>query len=110
MTSPGPAERALPRGNRSGTEKPLVIGATGMDEEDERALQVAAENAPILYSANMSIGTEHPSFHVEQAAERLGIEWDIEIFETHHKLKVDALRHGDHVRKSRARSRAVANV
>jgi len=71
-------------------KKPLVIGATGMEEEDERALQVAAENAPILYSANMSIGTNILMAYVEQAAARLGIEWDIEIFETHHKLKVDA--------------------
>lgn len=69
---------------------PLVIGTTGLDAEDEKALQSAAKTAPILYSANMSVGLNILLAQVEQTAARLGVEWDIEIFEAHHKYKVDA--------------------
>lgn len=71
-------------------KKPLVVGTTGLDKEDEQALLEASREAPIMYSANMSIGLNILLAHVEKTAERLGMEWDIEIFEAHHKYKVDA--------------------
>ena len=43
-----------------------------------------------MYSANMSIGLNILVAHIEKTAECLGVEWDIEIFETHHKYKVDS--------------------
>lgn len=71
-------------------KKPLVVGTTGLDKEDEQALLAASRETPIMYSANMSIGLNILLAHVEKTAERLGMEWDIEIFEAHHKYKVDA--------------------
>ena len=70
--------------------KPLVIGTTGLSEPQESEIRDAAKEAPILYAANMSIGVNLLLALVEQAAARLGPEWDIEIAETHHKHKIDS--------------------
>lgn len=67
----------------------LVIGTTGMGD-DESAIKKAAQSIPILYTANMSVGVNILLALVEQAAARLGPAWDIEIFESHHKNKIDA--------------------
>lgn len=71
-------------------KKPLVIGTTGLKQEHHDAMKEAAEKTAILYAANMSVGVNILLALVEQAAARLGPEWDIEIFEAHHKHKLDA--------------------
>lgn len=68
----------------------LVIGTTGLGPDEEAALGKAAETVPIVYAANMSVGVTMLLALVEQAAARLGPAWDIEIFEAHHKHKIDA--------------------
>lgn len=68
----------------------LVIGTTGMDAVAEKLLGDAAKHIPIVYAANMSVGVNLLLALVEQAAAKLGPAWDIEIFESHHKNKVDA--------------------
>ena len=70
--------------------KPLVIGTTGLSEAQEKELQKYSSATPIVYAANMSVGVNLLLALVEQAASRLGPEWDIEIAETHHKNKIDA--------------------
>lgn len=70
--------------------KPLVIGTTGLDDSDMAEMRDAARECPLLFSANMSIGVNLLAALVEQAATRLGPDWDAEIFETHHRNKVDA--------------------
>lgn len=73
------------------TAKALIIGTTGLSADDEEKLKEAATKTTILYAANMSVGVNMLLALVEQAAARLGPEdWDIEIFESHHKHKVDA--------------------
>jgi len=72
------------------TRTALVIGTTGLDQTDENLIKDAANSIPIVYAANMSVGVNLLLALVEQAAARLGPEWDIEIFESHHKNKVDA--------------------
>jgi len=73
------------------TGKTLIIGTTGLSADDEEKLKEAATKTTILYAANMSVGVNMLLALVEQAAARLGPEdWDIEIFESHHKHKVDA--------------------
>ncbi len=71
-------------------KKTLIVGTTGLTQGDEKLLQLAAEETVIIYSANMSIGVNLLLALVEQAAARLDPDWDIEIFEAHHKYKVDA--------------------
>jgi 4-hydroxy-tetrahydrodipicolinate reductase len=72
------------------TGKILIIGTTGLSAAQETELAIAAKSAPIVYAANMSVGVNMLMALVEQAAARLSDDWDIEIFEAHHKHKVDA--------------------
>jgi 4-hydroxy-tetrahydrodipicolinate reductase len=69
---------------------PLVVGTTGLTADHQKALEAAARQVPILYSANMSLGVNLLVYLVREAASRLGPEWDIEILEMHHRHKVDA--------------------
>lgn len=70
--------------------KPIVIGTTGLSDDDMREMRDAALECPLLWSANMSIGVNLLAVLVEQAAARLGPGFDIEILETHHRNKLDA--------------------
>lgn len=71
-------------------KKILITGTTGLGAEDEKALQDAAKHTVIVRAANMSVGVNLLLALVEQAAAKLGPEWDIEIFEAHHKHKIDS--------------------
>ncbi len=70
--------------------KPIVIGTTGMTTDDMKEMQDAAQECPLLFSANMSIGVNLLAALVEQASKRLGHDFDVEINEIHHRKKVDA--------------------
>jgi len=68
----------------------LVIGTTGLTDEQEQILKTASQKTTIIYAANMSVGVNMLLALVKQAAERLDSEWDIEVFETHHHHKIDS--------------------
>ncbi|HYG27456.1 MAG TPA: 4-hydroxy-tetrahydrodipicolinate reductase [Caulobacteraceae bacterium] len=69
----------------------LVTGATGLSEAQIADIREAAGRAAIVRSGNFSLGINVLLGLVRQAAERLGPEdWDIEVFEAHHRRKVDA--------------------
>lgn len=70
--------------------KPIVIGTTGLGDEHHAAIDAAATKIPILQTGNTSLGVNMLAALVEQAASRLGDDWDIEIVEMHHRHKVDA--------------------
>lgn len=72
------------------SQRALVVGTTGIDEVAEAALQTAAQKVPVLYSANMSLGVNLMAALVEKAATLLDDGYDIEIFEAHHRHKIDA--------------------
>ena len=72
------------------TGKALVSGTTGIDAEGMRLLAEASKHAPILWSANMSVGVNLLAALVTQAARALDAGTDIEIVEMHHRHKVDA--------------------
>jgi len=68
-----------------------VIGTTGCTPEDDAAVAAAARHATIVKSGNMSLGVNLLAVLVEQAAKALEPEdFDIEILEMHHRMKVDA--------------------
>ena len=69
---------------------PIVVGTTGLTEAHHAAIDRAARKIAVLQSANMSLGVTLLAFLVEEAAARLGEDWDIEILEMHHRAKVDA--------------------
>lgn len=68
----------------------LIVGTTGLGPAQEDFLGQMAEKTRIVYSANMSVGVNLLMALVEDAAARLASDWDIEIFEAHHRNKVDA--------------------
>jgi 4-hydroxy-tetrahydrodipicolinate reductase len=68
----------------------IVVGTTGLTAEHHRAIDVAAKDIAVLQAANMSLGVNLLAALVEQAAARLGTDWDIEVLEMHHRHKVDA--------------------
>ncbi len=70
--------------------KPLVIGTTGQSAEQLRAIKDAAKSIPVLLAANFSIGVNTLFWLTRKAAELLGDGFDLEIVETHHRLKKDA--------------------
>ena len=71
-------------------KKSLIVGTTGLSASDEKDLAVAAKNTVIVQAANFSIGVNVLLALVERAAATLDEDFDIEIFEAHHKNKVDA--------------------
>jgi 4-hydroxy-tetrahydrodipicolinate reductase len=70
--------------------KPMVIGTTGLHGAEEEAVRKAASRVPIVWAANTSLGINLLLGLVEQVAQRLGTDWDIEIMEMHHRGKIDA--------------------
>jgi 4-hydroxy-tetrahydrodipicolinate reductase len=73
------------------TGKILVIGTTGLSNEQKDELKVSAEKAPIIFAPNMSVGVNLAFALVEKVASVLDKDVaDIEIVEMHHKHKVDA--------------------
>jgi 4-hydroxy-tetrahydrodipicolinate reductase len=70
--------------------KPILIGTTGLKPEHHAAIDEAAGKIAVLQSANTSLGINVLRSLVEQAAARLGPDWDVEVLEMHHRHKVDA--------------------
>ena len=68
----------------------LVIGTTGFDNDQLNTLYRAAQRAPIVLAANMSLGINLLQQVVEEVARILDPDWDIEIIEMHHRHKIDA--------------------
>jgi len=68
----------------------LVIGTTGFDSDQLNSLYRAAQRAPIVLAANMSLGINLLQQVVEEIARILDPDWDIEIIEMHHRQKIDA--------------------
>ena len=69
---------------------PLVIGTTGLTDEDHQAIQDASQTIPILDAPNMSLGVNLLFALVGQVAKQLGEDYDIEVVEAHHRFKQDA--------------------
>lgn len=69
---------------------PILIGTTGLQPEHHAAIEEAAKSVAVIQAPNTSLGINLLRDLVEQAAARLGPDWDIEILEMHHRHKVDA--------------------
>lgn len=69
---------------------PIVVGTTGLAERHHWLIDDAARSIPVLQTGNTSLGVTLLAALVRDAARRLGPEWDIEIVEMHHRMKVDA--------------------
>ena len=69
---------------------PIVVGTTGLEERHHWLCDNAAEQIAVLQTGNTSLGVTLLAHLVREAASRLGPDWDIEVVETHHRMKVDA--------------------
>lgn len=69
---------------------PIVIGTTGHDPATRAQIESAARIIPIVHAPNMSLGVNVLLSLVEQAARTLDENYDIEIFEAHHRHKKDS--------------------
>lgn len=67
-----------------------VVGTTGLEPAHLARLAEAARRTPIIRSGNMSLGVNLLAALVRKVAATLGTDWDIEIVEMHHRMKVDA--------------------
>lgn len=71
-------------------KKALVIGTTGLSKQEETQIVEASKEIPILFSPNYSIGVNALFWLTKKATELLGLEYDAEIIEIHHRFKKDA--------------------
>jgi len=69
---------------------PVVIATTGYSQTQINQIETLAQEVPVLYSGNYSLGVILMNRLVREAARVLGEDFDIEIIEKHHHHKVDA--------------------
>jgi 4-hydroxy-tetrahydrodipicolinate reductase len=67
-----------------------VIGTTGIDAAGEAEIAEAAKSATIVKTGNFSLGVNMLAALVKRAAAALGQDFDIEVLEMHHRMKIDA--------------------
>lgn len=68
----------------------LVLGTTGLSDEQRQKIEAASGKIPVIYGTNMSVGMNVLFSLVGKVALMLGDEYDIEIIEEHHRFKKDA--------------------
>jgi len=70
--------------------KALVVGTTGLGDEETGMMEEAARRTAILQAANFSVGVNLLVALAERAAQVLGDDYDVEVVEAHHRRKADA--------------------
>ncbi|WP_271079456.1 4-hydroxy-tetrahydrodipicolinate reductase [Aurantiacibacter sp. MUD61] len=88
FSSPAALQANLDAASAAGI--PLLIGTTGLAHEHHAAIDEAAKHIPVLQTGNTSLGVTLLAHLVHEAAARLGDDWDVEVLEMHHRMKVDA--------------------
>lgn len=85
---PGDLENVL--GAAVSRHIPLVIGRTGLSDEQNRMIEEATRHIPIVCAGNFSLGVTVMCRMAREMSAALGEAFDVEIVETHHKMKLDA--------------------
>lgn len=70
--------------------KGVVIGTTGLNPEERAVVEKAITSIGIVSAPNMSLGVNLLFALVEKAGQALGLDYDVEITEAHHRYKKDA--------------------
>ncbi|MCM8781967.1 MAG: 4-hydroxy-tetrahydrodipicolinate reductase, partial [Candidatus Omnitrophica bacterium] len=71
-------------------KKAMVIGTTGLSDDEKNKIKEASRKIPIVFSSNMSIGVNALFKLVENTARLLGPDYTVRIKEAHHVHKKDA--------------------
>lgn len=69
---------------------PMVIGSTGFSPEQLGQVRKLTKEFPCCLAPNMSVGVNLMYKVVEEMAQILGEDYDVEIVEAHHRMKKDA--------------------
>ncbi|MBO1095720.1 4-hydroxy-tetrahydrodipicolinate reductase [Enterococcus casseliflavus] len=69
---------------------PIVVATTGLTEDTQMMLPLAAKVIPVFYSANMSLGINVLIKALQSITPALEADFDIELIEKHHNQKLDA--------------------
>jgi len=72
------------------TNTKMVIGTTGLDDDQQQAIANASKTVAMVQAANYSVGVNVLMGLVEQTARILPEQYDIEVLEMHHHHKIDA--------------------
>ena len=67
-----------------------ILGTTSLTDEEQAAVDAAAKKIPVVQSGNFSLGINLLLGLVRKASEILGVEYDCEVVEMHHRHKKDA--------------------
>jgi len=67
-----------------------VIGTTGIDAAGDDQIRDASGKTTIVKTGNFSLGVNLLAALVKKAAAALGEDFDIEVLEMHHRMKIDA--------------------
>jgi len=70
--------------------KKIVVGTTGLTPEQKQGLAEHADTIALCVAANYSTGVNVCLKLLEAAAQALGDDYDVEVYEAHHRHKVDA--------------------
>ena len=68
----------------------MIIGTTGLSEQDHATIDINSRDIPILQAPNMSLGVNLLFKIAGEVAKVLGDDYDLEIVEAHHRFKKDA--------------------
>jgi 4-hydroxy-tetrahydrodipicolinate reductase len=69
---------------------PAVIGTTGLDKAQQAELAESAKSVPLFWAPNMSVGVNVLLKVLPELVKALGPDYDMEMVETHHKMKKDS--------------------
>jgi len=74
----------------SARSKAMVIGTTGFSKDDMKEIEPLLKTIPCVMASNMSLGVNLLLKTLQDVAKVLGDEYDVEIVESHHRMKKDA--------------------
>ena len=71
-------------------KKAVVIGTTGHSADEKAKIVALQTQIPMVMATNFSTGVNTLFWLTRKAAEILGLDFDLEVLEMHHRLKKDA--------------------
>lgn len=70
--------------------KQMVIGTTGLTDDERAELSSYGDKMSLVFASNMSVGVNLCFKLLYMAAQALGDDYDVEVIEAHHRHKVDS--------------------
>jgi len=71
-------------------QKPFILGTTGFFENETQKIRELSRQIPLLYAPNTSFGVAVLQKAITDISQALGLTYDVEILDIHHRHKKDA--------------------